>query len=221
MAPKSAPAAATATAPSKARKSSSAKGEQPTEQPVEQTALAAPPRSERWAVVSGSANSDDEPRLVLQDPDDLKQYGILRDSKQESIGPKEDKKHWSPHTFVKQVAAYAHKYNIELRGPEAIAEPIEGAEDGGLPEDSANSTAAADPFFAKALKSYKARYSNICQNMSPSGKAGMTAIGGDSLDVTTWTSAERTKYAYRKKDPLGKAGQDAIKQGTIFQMVRR
>ncbi|KAK3349753.1 hypothetical protein B0T25DRAFT_548877 [Lasiosphaeria hispida] len=159
--------------------------------------------------------------LFMMMKDDLKQYGILDNSKQESIGPKKDKKNWSPHTFVKQVAAYAHKYDIELKGPEAIAELIDDAKDGDLPGDSANNTAAADPFgFAKALKSYRTGYSKVCQNLSPRGKAGTTPIGGDCLDLTTWTSAERKKYAFDKKDPLGKAEQDAIKQGLIIQMGR-
>lgn len=48
------------------------------------------------------------------------------------------------------------------------------------------------------------------------GKA--MAYGGDSLDITTWSSAERKKYAFDKKDPLPKDVMDKIKQGFMMTL---
>jgi hypothetical protein len=43
-------------------------------------------------------------------------------------------------------------------------------------------------------------------------------LGGDSLDLTTWSSAERKAHSFEKKDPLGKEIMDAIKKGEVLQV---
>lgn len=50
------------------------------------------------------------------------------------------------------------------------------------------------------------------------GKTPRTPIGGDTLDITTWTSEERKRKSFDKKDPLGKAEIDAIKNGLVMSL---
>ncbi len=146
-------------------------------------------------------------------------YGLSEDSKQEALGPAKDKKKWEPHAFDSHILAYAHKYDIDLVGPHRIDKAVTEADDDvDLPVLESNSTAQSDPFgFAKALKKYKSDYGGItaflAQNKNPA-----VPIGGDNLDITTWTSAKRKSKAYNKKDPLGKRELDALKQGMVLSL---
>ncbi|KAJ5654026.1 hypothetical protein N7490_001029 [Penicillium lividum] len=45
---------------------------------------------------------------------------------------------------------------------------------------------------------------------------GDDKIGGDSLDVTAWTSAKRKKDSFDGKDPFAKADMDNVKKGAII-----
>jgi hypothetical protein len=58
----------------------------------------------------------------------------------------------------------------------------------------------------------------MARMVGSAGNRTTVVIGGDSLDITTWTSAERKKKAYDKKDPLGKEI-DAIKEGLILDLA--
>lgn len=44
-------------------------------------------------------------------------------------------------------------------------------------------------------------------------------IGGDQYDITTWSSAERKKHSFDKKDPLDKKMIKALKQGLVMQLA--
>ncbi|KAK4242861.1 hypothetical protein C8A03DRAFT_28860 [Achaetomium macrosporum] len=152
---------------------------------------------------------------------DSRPYGLLEESKQESLGPAKDKKKWEPHAFDSLVLAYARKYGIDLVGPYDIGKAIKEAQgDADLP-DPASNTGNADPFsFAKELKKYKKERGGVTAFLA--GAAGSRAkvpIGGDSLDITTWTSAERKRKSFDKKDPLGKKEIDAIKEGLILDVA--
>jgi hypothetical protein len=132
-------------------------------------------------------------------------YGLLEESSQESLGPAKDKKTWEPHAFGNQILAYARKYEIHLAGPHDIDEMVAELDANvDLPVPESNSGAKADPFgFAKALKNYKSEHG--CR-------------GGDKLDITSWTSAERKAKSFSKKDPLGKKEIDALKQGMVMSL---
>lgn len=145
-------------------------------------------------------------------------YGLLEDSKTESLGPAKDKKKWDPHAFENQILAYARKYDIELVGPSSALDTIDEADaDVDLPVPESN-TGKADPFdFAKALKKYIKDYGGVTAFMAQNNKP-LTPIGGDSLDITTWTSAKRKSKAFDKKDPLGKAELKALKEGMVMQL---
>jgi hypothetical protein len=145
----------------------------------------------------------------------LRQFSLLKASKQESLGPAKDKKKWYPHAFDNQILAYARKYDITLLGLgnlDALVSKAKG--DGHLPVPESN-TGKADPFgFAKTLKRYKTEQAGITGFVT--GKYGKTKIGGDCLDITSWSSAERQRKNFDNKDPLGKKEIDALKQGLVL-----
>jgi len=158
--------------------------------------------------------------LFMAMPAEMNPYGILDDSKQESLGPAKDKKKWHPHSFDSQILAYARKYDIKLYGSKDLDDlisEVEGEGEGDLPKPESNSSAKADVFeFAKKFKSYKSRYATT-HDHGP-GRKGKATIGGDKLDITSWSSAQRKAHAFNHKDPLGKKEIDSIKQGLVFQV---
>ncbi|KAK3332601.1 hypothetical protein B0T19DRAFT_457490 [Cercophora scortea] len=158
--------------------------------------------------------------LFLKLVHDHKDYGFFESSRAESIGPAKDKKKWSPHRFVDQVVSYAHKYDIAITGPKNAAEMVADCKmDAALPLPESN-TAKADVFgFAKALKNYTNKHGGVCAFLSPRKEGATTRIGGDYLDITSWTPAERKKHAFNKKDPLGKKEIDAIKEGLVLGLA--
>ncbi|KAG7057572.1 hypothetical protein JMJ77_0004956 [Colletotrichum scovillei] len=100
------------------------------------------------------------------------------------------------------VAAYAKKHGITLKGVpglKALVDDLEGEEEE-LPNAEEH---GEDPWgWADALASYK------------KGRK----IGGDDLDITSWTPAKRKQHAFNKKDPLGKKEIDAIKNGMVMML---
>lgn len=160
--------------------------------------------------------------LFLSWAQNSRRYGILDESKQESIGAAKDKKKWYPHAFDSQVLAYARKYEIDLVGPHDIDVAIAKVESGDGTEDlPAPGSDNKDPFgFTKTLKKYKSEFGGVTAFVAGSGPAQKpkSAIGGDALDITTWKSAERKRKAFDNRDPLGKKEIDAIKQGMVMQL---
>ena len=104
----------------------------------------------------------------------------------------------------KTVLAYAKKHNIDLK-LFGIDQTLENAEvDAEKLELPASECKNGDPWgWKRTLAQYKKNYG--------------PKIGGDKLDITTWTPAERRKAAFDKKDPLTKKMIDAIKDGMIMQ----
>ncbi|KAL4905127.1 hypothetical protein BDW74DRAFT_153060 [Aspergillus multicolor] len=113
--------------------------------------------------------------------------------------------------FDHYILANAKKHSIKLQGPsktDKFVRAIEDDEDDNieLPRRP------ADPWkLAKAHKALAQEYGAI----STVQKNGM---GGDSFDITSWTSARRKQHSFNKEDPLGKKEMDAIKQGMVMQM---
>jgi hypothetical protein len=147
-----------------------------------------------------------------------RECGVLESSTKQSLGPAKDKKKWYPHTFDNQIKAYAQEYDIKLVGPHNIKDMMDKA-DGtvDLPLPSSN-TAKADPFaFTKNLKRYKEEQGGITAWMAQSEDAN-TPIGGDSLDITTWSSKKRKEKSFSKKDPLDKEMIDALAEGLVMTL---
>ncbi|KAK4201329.1 hypothetical protein QBC40DRAFT_324460 [Triangularia verruculosa] len=156
-------------------------------------------------------------------PSDMRPYGILDDSSIESLGPAKDKKKWTPHSFDEQILAYARKYDIDLKGPhnlDDVIQEVEGEGEADLPKPESN-TEKADVFgYKKDLTKYKQKHGGGTSFMSTFGRGSQRApksvIGGDSLDITSWTSAERKKAAFNKKDPLSAKELQMIREGCVM-----
>lgn len=105
--------------------------------------------------------------------------------------------------FDSYVAAYAAKYNIMFGGVKELKSLLDDVdEDVDVPAEKDGE----DPWgFKAALKEYKAERG---------GK-----IGGDSLDNTGWSSAERKQHAFRKKDPLPKDILDGLEAGEVIGLA--
>ncbi|KAL6233293.1 hypothetical protein BDW75DRAFT_215624 [Aspergillus navahoensis] len=113
--------------------------------------------------------------------------------------------------FDHYILAYAKKYNIKLQGPSKTDELVKAIED----EDDEIKLPApsADPWeWAKAYRTYAKEYGAIAMIQKK-------AMGGDSFDITSWTSSRRKQYSFGGKDPLGKEEMKAIKQGMVIQMA--
>ncbi|KAI3319180.1 hypothetical protein HD806DRAFT_510258 [Xylariaceae sp. AK1471] len=116
-----------------------------------------------------------------------------------------------PDYFEDAILSYANKRGITLRGPKDIDELVaEAVGEVELPQKNAK-----DPWGWNAqFKKYKKDYVGI----SFHGK-GASQIGGDGLDITTWSPAERKAASFDKKDPVGKDGIDALKKGLVMRMA--
>ncbi|GFG24330.1 hypothetical protein IFM61606_04236 [Aspergillus udagawae] len=119
--------------------------------------------------------------------------------------------------FPSHILAYAKKYNIKLVGPTDIDKIIEDLDDEvELPERDEDPS--GDPWnLAGAREEYVKDHGS---SSGPNGrKKGKPQIGGDALDITTWSSAERKAASFDGKDPLGKEERDAIKKGMIMSLA--
>ncbi|KAH6613668.1 hypothetical protein B0J18DRAFT_473406 [Chaetomium sp. MPI-SDFR-AT-0129] len=147
-------------------------------------------------------------------------YGFLEDSATEALGPAKDKKTWQPDYFDNNIVAYARKYDIELTGIHGLEKLIEDAdEDVDLPVPASNADDKADPFgFVKGLKAYKKEHGGITAFLAQTKKPN-SVIGGDHLDISSWTSAKRKSKAFNKKDPLGKEELAALKEGAVLSLA--
>lgn len=155
--------------------------------------------------------------LFMIFPGTARQYGLLENSEKDKLGLEKDKRDYSPHAFDDHIYAYARKYKIELVGPHNITEYIANADGNAelVPMPSSNHASKSDPFgFARTLTAYKKKCGGITGFMVH--KKGKTVIGGDLLDITTWTSAERKRKSNDDTDPLGKEVIDDIKNGMVL-----
>ncbi|KAK4033347.1 hypothetical protein C8A01DRAFT_50035 [Parachaetomium inaequale] len=153
-----------------------------------------------------------------------RQCSQLTRSNKQSLGPAKDKRKWFPHAFDNQILAYAGEYNIELAGPhnmEELEEKAGGTVDLPLP---ASNTAKTDPFaFTKNLTRYKKEQGGLSVWMAlssgchtPSGDS--PPIGGDNLDITTWSSEKRKEKSFDDKDPLSKEMIEALAEGMVITL---
>ena len=113
--------------------------------------------------------------------------------------------------FDNYVLAYADKFGITLLGPEDIDDIA--AECDGTVELPVASETNADPWnLTLAVNKYRADHG------TQKREKGKPTIGGDKLDLTAWSSAERAGHSYTGKDPLGKRERDALKQGMVMHL---
>lgn len=103
---------------------------------------------------------------------------------------------WTPSNFEDYINAYSTKYGITLHGPPGIDDLTSN-----LDSDVTLPTAEASWGWTSAYKAYKRSHGNI---------------GGDGLDITTWSSADRKKYRFDSKDPLKAPELKALKAGAVM-----
>lgn len=152
--------------------------------------------------------------LLMDVASGVDQYGLLRNDDKEALGAAKDKLRWIPDDFDNYILAYARKYDIPLVGPGNIPKVVAEADgDVALPDPTAGK---GDPFgFKKALKAYKSERGGISAFMARTG-SGRKGIGGDTLDITAWSSAKRKQHAFEKKDPLKKDEIENLKKGLVL-----
>ncbi|KAK0617542.1 hypothetical protein B0T14DRAFT_569032 [Immersiella caudata] len=135
--------------------------------------------------------------------------GFTLEAKEELLEPKTAKKEWSLAKYANYIVAYARKYDIQIRGPSGLEELV--AQAPAIVELPSN-TGKTDPCgFDDALKAYSLKNACVLDHLSKRRKQGTTLIGGDALDITTWTAAERKEASYRGNDPVSQGILDILK----------
>lgn len=108
------------------------------------------------------------------------------------------------------ILAYAKKHGIELRSPSDIDDLVKDLED--ELEEVELPAAGDDPWnWTDGLKKY-------IKDHAGSYKGNKKTIGGDGLDITTWSAADRKKNSFNGKDCFSKKEIDALKDGMVLQM---
>ncbi|KAL7624539.1 hypothetical protein AAE478_006106 [Parahypoxylon ruwenzoriense] len=134
--------------------------------------------------------------------------GILED---EDNG-KEGGKKFQPAHFDDAILSYANQRGVTLQGPEDVDE-LTANLDGNVELPKKGTT---DPWgWNASLKQYEKKYTGLTGFMAKKETSG---IGGDALDITTWSSSRRREANFERRDPLGRREMDAIKKGMVMQL---
>lgn len=115
---------------------------------------------------------------------------------------------WVPDRFDNYINAYGTKFGITLRGLGDIDDLTAD-----LDTDASLPPSELSWGWSRHFKSYQKKHAR-----SPPIGRSKSKIGGDSLDITSWTSAERKKYSFDKKDPLSAALLRSIKEGEVLSL---
>lgn len=130
----------------------------------------------------------------------------LLDEDKEEICTKPSRFTWTPDRFDDYVNAYAAKFGITLRGLDDIEELTAD-----LDTDVSLPALQGCWGWSRSFESYEKRYAS-----SPPMGPSQSQIGGDGLDIITWTGAERKRYNFDRKDPLSAAILKDIKKGMVM-----
>ncbi|RAK73190.1 uncharacterized protein BO72DRAFT_480449 [Aspergillus fijiensis CBS 313.89] len=195
---------------------------------------------EQWAICEALAllfNTDSlDPMVGIDDGDlfgetmiilELMFLSMLADLEQQADAMRSDgfieapegkkkKKTYAGEHFVPYLLAYGAKHNITMYGPSNIADIIAEAEEEAEEQNVELPAAAQDPWgWATCFKAYERKNKATAYGAGSRGKA---AIGGDSLDITTYSPAERKAQSFNKKDPLTKDMIKALKDGMCLSI---
>ncbi|KAI1295809.1 hypothetical protein F5Y03DRAFT_399149 [Xylaria venustula] len=135
---------------------------------------------------------------------------IMRSANVISDEPRKEytnKTRFQPDYFEDAVLTYANRRGVTLQGPDDIEELMAQADgDIELPEKGDK-----DPW------GWKAAFKKYAKDHGRSRSSrGAAKIGGDDLDITTWSPAERKSASLTKKDPFTKKDIEALKNGLIL-----
>lgn len=118
--------------------------------------------------------------LYIKLGSEMLEGSLLQGDEEVTVKKSSPKFKFNPSDFDSHILAYANKFAITLHGLSNIDELV--AE---LDTDAKLPSTGEDPWgWNDALKAYSKDY-------AVKGK-----IGGDSLDITTWSSADRKQYVF-------------------------
>ncbi|KAI8630713.1 hypothetical protein F5Y19DRAFT_32367 [Xylariaceae sp. FL1651] len=139
---------------------------------------------------------------------DMRECSVLDEERKAYRG----KKALQPDHFEDAILSYANKRGVTLCGPDNIEELMAAAVgEVGLPAKDSK-----DPWAWKAqLKKYMKNYEKVT---TIAYGTTTSPIGGDGLDITTWTPAERKAKNFDNKDPIANYIKD-IKNGLTLAIM--
>lgn len=141
--------------------------------------------------------------LYIELADQFREQGLI----EESSRPQGKNFKFLSGNMDEYLLAIAARRNIKL--PDIEEDRVEDATDLRMPDVDKND--------AWSWKTTFPKYCSICPSPYGNRGAGGPKIGGDGLDITTWSSAERKKAAYdRGKDPLKPADIKKLKEGLVM-----
>ncbi|KAH7137570.1 hypothetical protein EDB81DRAFT_799567 [Dactylonectria macrodidyma] len=107
--------------------------------------------------------------------------------------------------FDLYLQAIAHRLNITIPDTENVSKNIEHT----MPKGNRK-----DPWgWVRSFAQYKR--TSVVPRYAFRGEHRRT-IGGDGLDITTWSSAERKQYNFDDKDPLSQKTIESLKEGLVL-----
>ncbi|RAH41046.1 uncharacterized protein BO95DRAFT_374144 [Aspergillus brunneoviolaceus CBS 621.78] len=152
--------------------------------------------------------------MVTREADAMRSDGFIEAP--EGMKKKKKKKAYAGEHFVPYLLAYGVKHNITMYGPSNIADIIAEAEEEAEEQNVELPAAAQNPWgWATGFKAYERKNKVTAYGAGSRSKA---AIGGDSLDITTYSPAERKAQSFNKKDPLTKDMIKALKDGMCLSI---
>lgn len=140
----------------------------------------------------------------------LRDYSLLEDPAEETVelkgyGGETQTFTFDISRFDDYVLGYAERHGIVLPGSLEAADGAAAECPIPTPEDPWGTGAAF------------VRYER--ENGKPDGPNQPPTIGGDSLDITTWSSADRREASHNGRDPLRKSDIAAIVMGLLPRMA--
>lgn len=144
---------------------------------------------------------------------------VLGELKQEPLPSSEL---WEPQNFERYIVAFSREHRIGLVGLPNVNEVLATI------DSSATLPAFACPLcsgdreydafnYQKALRDYKEMYAGLFATLVGQ-RVSRPTIGGDSLDITTWSSSERASCALDRRDPLSEEQMEAIRKGLVMML---
>ena len=167
-----------------------------------------------------SSEAEDSEPEDSEPEDSEPEDGDSRANKDEPPSPTSDIGQWNPDALDSLILAYARKYDIHLVGDTNLEKTIRNAKSKVKLPDLESSTAGEDPWgFRSCLKQYKIEHRGIMATIAVNFPS-LTPVGGDNLDMTTWSGTKRRAASPgQMSDPLTKAQVDALKKGMVLSFL--
>ncbi len=170
----------------------------------------------------GGESSEEEEDSESEDskPEDSEPEDSDAKAIKEPPSPASNVGQWNPDALDSLILAYARKYDIALFGDTNLEKTIRHAKVKVKLPDPGSSMAGEDPWeFSSYLEQYKIEHRGIMATMAVNFP-GITPIGGDNLDLSTWSSTKRRAASSgQMSDPLTKVQVEALKKGMVLSFL--